>query len=144
MSLGFTCCGRGSRDPLPALRRSPDPGGIAREFAWSSQQKAARVFNYSRGAALQDGKEFATQKPVALMAWCLSFVPKARTILDPFMGSGTTGVAALQLGREFVGIEIRPEAFRVACERISNAQRQQSFLDGHDTVTRDCKQLGML
>ena len=65
------------------------------EFAWSSQQKAARVFTYSRGKALQDGKAHPTQKPVQLMAWCLGFVPKAKSILDPFMGSGTTGVAAV-------------------------------------------------
>ena len=47
------------------------------------------------------------------------------TILDPFMGSGTTGVACMNLGREFIGIEIEPKYFDIACERIENAQRQQ-------------------
>ena len=47
------------------------------------------------------------------------------TILDPFMGSGTTGVACMNLGRKFIGIEIEPKYFDIACERIENAQRQQ-------------------
>ena len=46
-------------------------------------------------------------------------------ILDPFMGSGTTGVACMNLGRKFIGIEIEPKYFDIACERIENAQRQQ-------------------
>jgi hypothetical protein len=75
------------------------------EFAWSSQQKAARIFDYPRALALQDGKAHPTQKPIALMKWCIDFFPKAETILDPFMGSGTTGVAAVQMGRSFIGIE---------------------------------------
>jgi len=47
------------------------------------------------------------------------------TILDPFMGSGTTGVACANLGRKFIGIEIEPKYFDIACERIENAQRQE-------------------
>ena len=50
------------------------------------------------------------------------------TILDPFMGSGTTGVACMNLGRKFIGIEIEPKYFEIACERIENAQRQQRML----------------
>jgi DNA modification methylase len=57
------------------------------------------------------------------MEWCLGFV-KADTILDPFMGSGTTGVACARLGRRFVGIEIDPGYFGIACRRIEEAQRQ--------------------
>ena len=95
------------------------------EFAWSSQKKAARIFNYPRGAARLDGKEHPTQKPVALMTWCIGFLPNASTILDPFMGSGTTGVACANLGRKFIGIEIEPKYFDIACERIENAQRQE-------------------
>ena len=53
----------------------------------------------------------------------------AQTILDPFMGSGTTGVAAMQLGRKFIGIEIEPKYFDIACERIENAQRQQTLFE---------------
>jgi DNA modification methylase len=64
-----------------------------------------------------------TQKPLALMRWCLGYV-KAQTILDPFMGSGTTGVAAVQMGRRFIGIEREPKYFDIACRRIEEAQRQ--------------------
>ncbi|MBC7149064.1 MAG: site-specific DNA-methyltransferase [Rhizobium sp.] len=94
------------------------------EFAWSSQNKAARIFTYSRGAALQDGKEHPTQKPVALMAWCLDFVKDAKTVLDPFMGSGTTGVACVKAGRSFIGIEREPSYFDIACRRIETAYSQ--------------------
>lgn len=97
------------------------------EFAWSSQQRAARIFTYARARALQDGKEHPTQKPIAVMKWCLDFVPKAKTILDPFMGSGTTGVAAVQMGRDFIGIEREPKYFYIACKRIEDAQRQGDF-----------------
>jgi DNA modification methylase len=58
------------------------------------------------------------------MDWCLGFLPDANTILDPFMGSGTTGVACMNLGRRFIGIEIDKGYFDIACERIENAQRQ--------------------
>ncbi len=95
------------------------------EFAWSSQRRAARIFGYSRGAALQDGKEHPTQKPVALMEWCIEQAAnKPQTILDPFMGSGTTGVAAVQMGCQFIGTEREPKYFEIACRRIEDAQRQ--------------------
>ena len=101
------------------------------EFAWSSQRKAARIFDYPRAKALQDGKQHPTQKPIALMKWCLSFLPETDTILDPFMGSGTTGVAAVQMGRRFIGIEREPKYFDIACKRIEDAQRQGDlFIEG--------------
>ena len=66
-----------------------------------------------------------TQKPIALMEWCIGHLPAtAQTILDPFMGSGTTGVACARLGRRFIGIEIEPKYFDIACRRIEQAQRQ--------------------
>ncbi len=102
------------------------------EFAWTSQQKAARVLTLPRAEALQDGKEHPTQKPLRLMAWCLGLVPDAKTILDPFMGSGTTGVACAQLGRAFTGIERERKYFDIACERISRAQAQGTLFP-HDT-----------
>lgn len=99
------------------------------EFAWSSQNKAARIFSYARGKAVKDGKEHPTQKPVQLMQWCLEFYPKARTILDPFMGSGTTGVACAQTGRAFIGIEREPSYFDIACRRIEEAYKQPRLFD---------------
>lgn len=66
-----------------------------------------------------------TQKPVAVMATCIKFLPAdARTILDPFMGAGSTGVACVNSGRKFIGIELEPHYFDIACERISAAYAQ--------------------
>ena len=66
-----------------------------------------------------------TQKPLGVMAWAISHIPSpARTIIDPFMGSGTTGVACMNLGRRFVGIERERKYFDIACERIAIAQAQ--------------------
>ena len=94
------------------------------EFAWSSQNKAARIFTYPRAKALQDGKEHPTQKPVMLMSWCLDFVERATTILDPYMGRGTTGVACVGKGRSFIGIEREPSYFDIACRRVEDAYKQ--------------------
>ena len=98
------------------------------EFAWSSQQLAARVLTLPRGEALQDGKEHPTQKPVRLMAWCLDMHPKAKTVCDPFMGTGTTGVACVQSGRRFIGIERERHYFEIACRRIEQAAAQGQLL----------------
>lgn len=94
------------------------------EFAWVSQQKAARIFTYPRGKAVKDGKQHPTQKPIALMLWCLGFFPKAETVLDCWLGSGTTLVACAKLGRKGIGIEIDPEYFEIACKRVEEAYRQ--------------------
>lgn len=94
------------------------------EMAWSSQNKAARAIDYPRALALKDGKEHPTQKPVEVMKWCLGFLPEAVTILDPFMGSGSIGVACVQLSRKYTGIEIEPRYFDIACRRIEEAYKQ--------------------
>ena len=92
------------------------------EMAWSSQRKAARAIDFPRAKALLDGKEHPTQKPLEVMAWCLDQLPAdVGTILDPFMGSGTTGVAAIKRGKAFYGIEREPKYFDIACRRISEA-----------------------
>ena len=65
-----------------------------------------------------------TQKPLAVMKWVIGLCPNSDTILDPFMGSGTTGVAAVQMGRKFIGIEREPKYFDIACERIQKAVNQ--------------------
>ncbi len=67
------------------------------------------------------------QKPIALMRWCIERV-KAETIVDPYMGSGTTGIAALQAGRRFVGIDVVPEYFETACARLYAWRAQGSIL----------------
>ena len=73
-------------------------------------------------------KYHPTQKPLALMRWCLKWI-KGQTILDPFMGSGTTGVAAVQMGRKFIGIEREPKYFDIACRRIEEAYMQPRLFD---------------
>lgn len=94
------------------------------ELAWTSRDGAARVFSMARGAVNPEREAHPTQKPGALMEWCLGFLPDATTILDPFMGSGTTGVACARLGRRFIGIEIEPRYFDIACRRIEEAYKQ--------------------
>ncbi|HAW61417.1 MAG TPA: site-specific DNA-methyltransferase [Pseudomonas sp.] len=77
----------------------------------------------------KNGRQHPTEKPVGLMKMLLRKVPG--TILDPFMGSGTTGVAAVQMGRDFIGIEREPKYFDIACRRIEEAQRQGDlFIEG--------------
>lgn len=69
--------------------------------------------------------EVSTQKPLGLIrAFVADFTNYGQSIADPFMGSGTTGVAALEQGRSFFGIEKDPERFDIACRRIEDAQRQ--------------------
>jgi site-specific DNA-methyltransferase (adenine-specific) len=66
-----------------------------------------------------------TEKPRRLMSEIIAdFTNPEQTILDPFMGSGTTGVAAVMAGRKFIGIEMNPQYFDVACRRIEDAQKQ--------------------
>ena len=94
------------------------------ELAWSSLRIAARQVTLPR----RDGNVHPTQKPVALMEWCLGFLPDARTILDPFMGSGTTLVACQRMGRQGTGIELDPDYFEIACRRVDEAARQPDLL----------------
>lgn len=80
----------------------------------------------------RDESEHPTEKPVELMRfWIGNSTSPGEVVLDPFMGSGTTGVAALQLGRDFIGIEKDPRWFDVACKRIEDAQRQGDLFVGH-------------
>jgi len=103
------------------------------EFAWNSKQGAARRLMLPRSEALKDGKEHPTQKPVRLMVWCLEKHPSAQTVCDPFMGSGTTGVACAARGLSFTGIERERKYFDIACERISRAQAQGTLLPPEET-----------
>lgn len=65
------------------------------------------------------------ERPIALYEWCINYLPKTCiSFLDPFMGSGTTGVACANLGRKFIGIEIEPRYFDIACRRIEKAYSQ--------------------
>jgi site-specific DNA-methyltransferase (adenine-specific) len=94
------------------------------ELAWTSEYGALRICTVNRVALAQDGAEHPTQKPVALMRWCLAQLRPAGVILDPFAGSGSTGVACALDGFPFVGIERDPAYFEIACRRIAQAQAQ--------------------
>lgn len=96
------------------------------ELAWTNLSQPVDAFDYSHGQLAVEGKVHPTQKPVPLMKWCIveAKVPAEGTILDPYMGSGSTGVAAVQMRHQFVGIEIDPGYFDIACRRIEKAQRQ--------------------
>lgn len=95
------------------------------ELAYTNMTKPLRIFQLHRTHLWQEGPEHPTQKPLALMAWTIEQAGKtAQSILDPFMGSGTTGVAAVQLGRKFIGIERDPTYFEIACRRIESAVAQ--------------------
>lgn len=111
-----------SRGFLVWDKKQPENFSLAMcEQAWWSRDTNAKVFSKS---VLGYDKSHPTQKPVALMEWCLGFLPDAKTILDPFMGSGTTLVACQKLGRHGIGIEIDPDYFEIACRRVEDAARQ--------------------
>lgn len=114
-----------------AVGKGPADSFVDAEFAWCSWREKRCVFRMLwKGICTENLGEdngtrwHVTQKPIRLMEWCLQLLPDAETILDPFMGSGTTGVACMNLGRKFIGIEIEPKYFDIACERIDQAQRQ--------------------
>jgi DNA modification methylase len=105
------------------------------ELAWTSiPGKAAKKFTHSLNGmiARREIGQHPTQKPVALMEWCLGFLPGAQTILDPFMGSGTTLIACERLGRQGVGIERDPAHFETACRRLDEATRQGALFGGDE------------
>lgn len=99
------------------------PGGYVREPGWDTPEKMGG-------------------KPVKLMeAIVRDYSREGQTVCDPCMGRGTTAIAALSMGRDFIGIERDPEEFERACERIRNAQSQQSLLD--PPVTKSYEQLAL-
>jgi site-specific DNA-methyltransferase (adenine-specific)/modification methylase len=113
------------------------------ELAWTNLPKAVRRLKWTWNGFIRQGemsrkpgqwdiRNHPTEKPVGVMKWCIGHLPEAASvILDPFMGSGTTGVAAVQMGRDFIGIEREAKYFDIACRRIEEAQRQGDlFLEG--------------
>jgi len=92
------------------------------EMAWTDLGGATRMIQHQWHGMLRKGNEervHRTQKPLALMKWCLSFAPAAKTILDPFMGSGTTLLAAKLEGRSATGIEISEKYCEIAANRLA-------------------------
>ena len=98
------------------------------ELAWTNLKIAVRRISWLWNGMIRRGAEkrfHPTQKPLGVMQWCIGFLPDAAdTILDPFMGSGTTLVACQKMGRAGIGIELDPEYFDIACKRVEEAARQ--------------------
>jgi DNA modification methylase len=104
------------------------------EMAWTNIEGAVRLIRHQWHGMLKESekglpREHPTQKPVAVMAWAIakSKLAANSVILDPYMGSGTVGVAAVQAGHRFIGIEKHPPYFEIACQRLENAQRQEKL-----------------
>lgn len=91
------------------------------EMAWTSLDKNTKRY---RAPVEPHNYGHPTQKPLGLMAWCIEQIGGDKTVFDPFMGSGTTGVAAIQLGRKFIGIERDERYFDIAVKRIEQAVAQ--------------------
>ena len=107
------------------------------ELAWTNLPGVLRMFRHTWRGMIRDGRSnianeslvHPTQKPVELMAWCIreAKLNSDATVLDPYMGSGTCGIATVEAGPQYVGIEIVEKYFDIACERIENAQRQATI-----------------
>lgn len=99
------------------------------ELAWTNLPKAVRRLQYMWNGFLRANNEprgdHPTQKPIGVMEWCIGHLPAGvGTVLDPFMGSGTTGVACARMGRRFIGVEVHQPYFDAACRRIDEAYKQ--------------------
>lgn len=112
---------REARDKVVTLARQKTAEMASRHAA-----KCTDVLTYSPPT----GKAHPCEKPVQLLSRLIEALPNAETILDPFAGSGSTGSAAVRMGRNFIGIERDPKYFDLACRRIEQAQRQGDFFVG--------------
>lgn len=123
------------------------------EAAWINRDQPMRIFRLlwdglcvgvgARHEVTAGQKRYhPSQKPEALMLWCIGFI-KGRTILDPYMGAGATGVAAVRSDRHFVGIEKDPHYFDIACRRIERELAQPSMFN-EQPKTVSAKQEAML
>lgn len=110
------------------------------EFAWSNRRNPRSIFRHFWAGAMRSddgfdsktkGRAHVSQKPVNLMAWCIEHarIGLDKVVLDPYMGAGSTGVAALLSGRRFVGVEIDPGHFATACARIEEAARRMGLVE---------------
>ncbi len=104
------------------------------ELAWTNLRKATRLIQYRWHGMIRDEKGprvHPTQKPVAVMLWCIRHLPPdCQTILDPFMGSGTTGVACVREGKRFIGIEAEQNYYAIARRRIEEAEAHRDGTAG--------------
>jgi DNA modification methylase len=95
------------------------------EMAWTNFGRQVRHLTHHWSG---EDKRHPTMKPLRVMVWCLTYLkPDEKLILDPFAGSGTTGVAAVNSGKKFIGVERDEKYFDIACERIAEAHKQQDM-----------------
>lgn len=118
------------------------------ELAWSNLPGAVRVFRHMWNGMLRASERdtprvHPTQKPIALMAWCLDQVPDAKTVGEPWMGSAPAGCAAVRRGLSWWGIERDERNFEIACRRIDQALRQGP-LDFHTEALGQMEQETLL
>lgn len=98
------------------------PTMASAELAWTNQDRNTRQISWSIAATNAERVGHPTQKPVRVMAWTLEElgVPEGATVLDPYMGSGTTGIACMRTGRNFIGIERDAAYYKLACDRFAH------------------------
>lgn len=103
------------------------------ELIYYGKRTPAKINSGAYGNVLRHGRtgnvNHPTEKPVGLIENLIDNTPDAEFICDPFMGSGTTGVACVNLGRKFIGIELEPKYFDIACKRIEEAYKQPRLFD---------------
>jgi DNA modification methylase len=110
-------------------KENGDNGFADCELAWTNLPKAVRRIKWMWNGMLRKNGEaregHPTQKPIEVMRWAIGHIPEPnKTIVDPFMGSCSTGIAAVKAGKSFTGIEIDPGYFDIACRRIEAALRE--------------------
>jgi site-specific DNA-methyltransferase (adenine-specific) len=118
------------------------------ELAWVKEGGSARLIRHLWNGMLKASEREAqrvhpTQKPIAVMEWVIEQATKpGQTVFDPFMGSGTTGVAAVRTGRKFIGVEIDKRYFDVACKRIADEiSRPTLFVEPAPQVKQEAFEL---
>jgi len=122
----------GNYFPLPtsgcwlAWDKIQEFSGADFELAYTNMEGPSKAFRMARAQAYGSvERHHPTQKPLGLISWCIDKAGDVSTVCDPFMGSGTTGVACVQAGKAFIGIEREPKYFEIACKRIEHAVEQQ-------------------
>ena len=132
-----------SRGWLAWVKPDAPPSMGDMELCWTNQDMIARTIIHSIGATNAERVGHPTQKPLRVMKWCLDMlrIPLGATVLDPFMGSGTTGVACMQTGRNFIGCEIDAGYFKIAEKRIKDAQQQPLLPFGADETQPKAEQI---
>jgi site-specific DNA-methyltransferase (adenine-specific)/modification methylase len=131
-----------TRGWLSWFKPDAPPSMASLELAWTNLDRNARQFAWAIGATNAERVGHPTQKPVALMRWCIGQAGHPASVCDAFMGSGTTGVAAAQMGLRFIGCEIDEAYFDVACRRIEQAHKQRPLFDAEPP--KPPEQIGLL